>query len=213
MLRRSISITFLVSLFVLVAINSHAQSDDPPKFEVGAEFSSITLSDSFARRTEPGFGGRFTFNLNKSVALEAATYFFPQRNFNCCRASGTLTEGLFGVKVGKRFEKWGIFGKARPGFASFSQGDVQFTIDPPGVNVAATRATNFAFDVGAVVEFYPTKRIVTRFDLGDTMIHFGRQNITTPFIDASGNIGVFQFTLPATTQHNFQFSAGIGFRF
>jgi lysophospholipase L1-like esterase len=67
--------------------------------------------------------------------------------------------------------------------------------------------------IGAVVEFYPTKRIVTRFDAGDTMIHFRRQTITIPYLDVSGNIGIIQFTLPARTTHNFQFIAGVGFRF
>jgi hypothetical protein len=213
MLKRSISITSFVSLFLLLSFSSQAQSDNPPRFEVGADFSSITKTDSFDHNTEPGIGGRFTFNLNKTVALEAATYFFPDKCFSCGRANGTLTEGLFGVKVGKRFEKWGIFGKARPGFASFSQGDVQFVLDPPGVAVEINRVTNFAFDLGAVVEFYPTKRIVTRFDAGDTMIHFRRQTITIPYLDVSGNIGIIQFTLPARTTHNFQFIAGVGFRF
>ena len=42
-------------------------------------------------------------------------------------------------------------------------------------------------DVGGVVEFYPSKRIVTRFDAGDTIIHFGRRNMNTIVFDPVAN--------------------------
>jgi len=35
--------------------------------------------------------------------------------------SGHMFQGQFGGKVGKRFEKWGLFGKARPGFVAYTQ--------------------------------------------------------------------------------------------
>jgi hypothetical protein len=213
MLRTFFSITSLVCLVLLSTIDSRAQSDDPPKFEVAVEFASITKDDSGDNKTEAGIGGRFTFNLNKSVALEAATYFFPHKCFTCDRTNGTLTEGLFGVKVGKRFDKWGIFGKARPGFASFSHGDRQFIPSGPGFDVAVKRVTSPALDLGAVLEFYPSKRIVTRFDAGDTMIHYGSRPTNFPVLDPAGNLSFITFTSPATTRHNFQFTAGVGFRF
>ena len=31
----------------------------------------------------------------------------------------------------------------------------------------------FSMDVGGVVEFYPSRRIVTRLDIGDTIIRYG----------------------------------------
>ena len=83
-----------------------AQSQEPPKFEVAGEFTTLEREGVFQRQTDPGIGGRFTFNLNKVVSLEAAGYFFPKSCFQC-RNAGTITEGLAGVKVGKRFEKWG----------------------------------------------------------------------------------------------------------
>jgi hypothetical protein len=172
----------------------------------------MSRTDSFDDKKETAIGGRFTFNINKTIALEAATYFFPNKCFSCERTNGTLTEGLFGVKVGKRFEKWGIFGKARPGFASANRAEVEFVGNSP-FNVEFHRATYFAFDLGGVVEFYPSKRIVTRFEAGDTMIHFRRRTSSFPFIDQTGNIVVVPFTQPARTTHNFQFTAGVGFRF
>src|SRR5438105_13252067 len=76
-----------------LAVGTCAQSKtDPPKLEIGAQFSSLTMapSDFFKyssgrvfsgpSQTEPGFGGRLTFNLNKNIALEAQGNFFPHRS-------------------------------------------------------------------------------------------------------------------------------------
>ena len=118
-------ITAIGICFLLSPLNTRAQSTDVPKYEVAAEFSSLTLNPE---HTEPGLGGRFTYNLNKHLALEAAGYFFPHACQFC--SSGRISEGLFGVKAGKRFQKWGIFGKARPGLVSLSKGS--FTLVPIG---------------------------------------------------------------------------------
>ncbi len=99
----------LTATIVMLLMHSQvfAQSQDVPKFEVAAEFTTLERND-FRGRTEPGFGGRFTFNFNRVFSLETAGYFFPKRCINCSEP-GRVTEVLGGVKVGKRFEKWGIF--------------------------------------------------------------------------------------------------------
>ncbi len=187
--------------------------DDPPKYEVGALFSSISLTPSNGYRTEAGFGGRFTFNVNKHVGLEAETIFFPNRGFSAeARAGGRAVQGLFGVKAGKRWEKFGLFAKGRPGFISFGTGRQVIDTNSAGNFVSShfERATHFAFDVGGVAEFYPKRHIVTRFDAGDTIIRYGRQTITFP---AFPPFPPATFINPTATRHNFQFSAGIGYRF
>ena len=209
---------FVVVVICLVQMQALAQSEELPKFEVAGEFTTLGREAFSQRRTEPGFGGRFTYNLNKTVAFEGAGYFFPKECFQC-RNGGNITEGLAGVKVGKRFEKWGVFAKARPGVVSFSDGTfdtippvVPFPLFP--VFFELKRLTTFAMDVGGVVEFYPTKRIVTRFDLGDTIIHFKRRNIDTILLDPVTNtFTVGTFPEPARTSHNFQFVTSVGFRF
>jgi hypothetical protein len=216
----SLAVTLGVSLFlVFCAPATKAQSDEVPKIELGAQFTSITKPSYGV--TEPGFGGRVTFNLNRSVALEAVGNFFPH-NCNYCSGGGAfsdnggnITQGLFGVKAGKRFQKWGIFAKARPGVVSFSEGDAEFFLTPlSGYGVVKNRATHFATDLGGVLEFYPSKRIVTRFEAGDTLIHYGaRQTNSLTFNPITGAPGLFQFTTRSETRHNFQFSAGLGWRF
>ena len=176
-------ILFVVAGIFLMNLHALAQSQELPKFEVAAEFTTLEREAFSQRRTEPGIGGRFTYNLNEVVSLEAAGYFFPKKCFQC-RNAGNVAEGLAGVKVGKRFEKWGIFAKARPGAISFSRGAVDVLVAPGTsafgpVDFEFKRQTAFALDLGGVVEFYPSKRIVTRFDFGDTIMHFNRRNMNT----------------------------------
>ena len=109
----------LTLLFVLGAVRIHAQSDEK-KFEVGGQFSSlrvptrsVTISGSGlaiteARDTNFGFGGRFGYRLSKYFSLEAEANFFPRdRDVD----AGRKTQALFGLKAGKRFDKFGVFAK------------------------------------------------------------------------------------------------------
>lgn len=201
-----------------------AQTDGVSKVEVGVHFTSITKPDFNGAKTEVGVGGRFTWNLNRSVALEAVGNFFPHDCNFCGKGpvagdnSGNIMQGLFGVKAGKRFDKWGIFAKARPGVVSFSKGDSKYVATGSGplfpFQLQQNRLNNFAFDVGGIIEFYPTKRIVTRFEGGDTMIHYSSRQSNFLFFDPVTNSPfLFPFNTRAETRHNFQFVAGVGWRF
>jgi hypothetical protein len=211
-------IQFLIALISLLLVQSLvvAQTPDVSKYEVAAEFTTMDRKN-FTGGMEAGVGARFTYNLNKTFSLETAVYHFP-RTCSTCEHDGTVTEVFGGLKVGKRFEKWGIFAKGRPGVASFSRGEFNL-VPAPGqpsfpFNFEFKRVNSFAVDAGGVVEFYPSKRIVTRFDAGDTIIHFGRRQVNTVVSDISGmTFTPFTFTVPAKTTHNFQFMASVGFRF
>jgi hypothetical protein len=208
-------IVAILSMFLLQS-QAHSQSTETPKYEVAAEFTTLQR-ESFRGGSEPGGGARFTFNLNRMIALETAGYFVPKQCIDCAN-NGNVTEWLGGVKIGKRFEHWGIFGKARPGVVSFSRG--QFTVRPnpsnPGFpfDFVPNRVTSFATDIGGVVEFYPAKHIVTRFDLGDTIIHFGPRPVEViAFDQTTSTFSLMPFTLPARTSHDIQFMTSVGFRF
>lgn len=213
----------IIALAILPSVAAQAQEPETPsKIEVGVQFSSITYANPSSApgigasvgsgTTEAGFGGRFTFNLNKHIALEAEGNFFPRANFDDVFRGGHLVQGQFGLKAGKRFGKFGIFAKARPGFASFSKVLTQVgttTIDFNGQPLtfpifADRRKTYFSMDLGGVLEFYPSRKVLTRFDVGDTIIHYGHgpffQSDVAPLRDSRST-------------HNLQVSAGIGFRF
>ena len=218
--------TFLASisfaLLVLASGVAQAQDEVPSRVEVGVQFSSVTAPAqpvqnsvfAFSRTSiEAGFGGRITFNLNKNISLEAEQNYFPHENVLEDSRAGTLWQGHFGVKVGKRFGKFGVFGKARPGFASFSRAVTQIDtltfVDFTGQTVTIPilglkRQTHFAMDLGGVIEFYPSRKVLTRTDIGDTIITNGNET----FVPASNN-----FQRLTRTTHSLQISAGIGFRF
>jgi hypothetical protein len=205
---------FLIALLTvfLLQSQSQAQSEELPKFEVAAEFATLHR-ESFSSRTDLGFGGRFTYNLNQVFSLEGVGYFFPKRCFGCPN-EGNVAEVLGGVKVGKRFENWGIFAKARPGVASFSQGKVAIVQATAPFEIETHRLNTFAADIGGVVEFYPSKRIVARFDAGDTMIHFKRSEVPIfAYNPTTGTSTIIPFSIPARTAHTFQFMVSVGFRF
>ena len=178
------------------------------RFEAGAQFTSLFVknSDSLGSLTlprlhaEPGFGGRFTFNLTESIAFEAEGNYYTREQFGLPQA-GKIFQGQFGGKIGKRFERWGVFGKARPGFVGFTR------VIKPSFGVppfSFGRKLYPSVDVGGVVEFYVSPRWMARFDVGDTIVHYGEIRFT----------GVVPtFIVPSVTRHNLQLSSGIGFRF
>jgi Outer membrane protein beta-barrel domain len=207
-------------LFFALQQRAWAQSEDVPRYEVGGQFSTLTTNNP-SGNTRPGFGGRFTVNITDYLAAEAQGDFYPSNN----NVAGTFNGGraasaVFGIKAGKRFERFGIYGKVRPGLIHFSRTLSGFHLDPnilpAPVFVADFRGrTEFATDVGAVLEFYPTRRIVTRFDIGDMIIRYRERVTNIPVLsgDATPTVSLVPFTEPSVTKHNFQFSAGIGFRF
>jgi outer membrane protein with beta-barrel domain len=202
--------------------------DQTPRYEVGAQFTSLSVNPPSRNcfgcasligqrtHTEPGFGGRFTFNLTDNVAVEAEGNYFTRKQFSFLTQSGHLFQGQFGAKVGKRFWSWGFFGKARPGFAGFSRvtelvgshlqdfGTISFEV--PDFRVVTKYYPSL--DIGGVVEFYVSRRWMARFDVGDTVIRYGEFRQF-----AFGAIAPAIITEPAKTKHNLQVTTGLGFRF
>ena len=217
---KALILMFVVSVALMYSHRTNAQqvkpSDELPKYEIGAEFTTLTLNES---QTHPGAGARFTYNWTRHIALEGAGYFSPGKCDTCDgEITGHITEGLFGVKAGQRFKRFGVFGKVRPGFIRFSQG---FTdLIPTGgsgpfpFTFRVRGRTDFATDVGGVLEIYPTKKILLRFDGGVLYDRLGSRTIQSfNFDPTTGNFTPFVFTQPSFTRRYFQFMGGVGFRF
>lgn len=213
---------FVLAIMTVLVVTSQAfsqttQTQDPPRYEIAAEFTTLNREAYDGVRVEPGLGARFTFNFNKNVAIEGAAHI----SFNLCPSctiTGRYGDIFAGVKAGKRFKSWGIFAKARPGDVTFGNQQIDVvqtgTGGPFPFEFRGKGVDNFALDVGGVVEFYPSRRIVTRFDAGDTIIHFTRRTHDgLSFDPTTGTYTIVPFVTPARTTNNFQFMASVGFRF
>jgi len=75
--------------------------------------------------------------------------------------------------------------------------------------VITERQNNLSFDVGGVVEFYPSKRMTLRFDAGDTVVRRDRENGVFAVVEKDLRLSK---PSPETT-HSLQRRAGVGFRF
>ena len=212
------SFLFFAALIICCARVASAQTP-VERIELGVQFTSFTLfppvREGFqpANVTEPGFGGRFTYNLTKRIAIDSELNSFPHKNVFHFLGDGRAFQGQFGVKMGKRFKRFGVFAKARAGFLSV--GDVFFL--EPGAsldtgfgfsipNARIARRTYLTADLGAVLEFYPSRRTIVRFDAGDTMVRYGPSFVPIDFDSAHLT------TAPAELKHNLQLTAGVAFR-
>ena len=230
--------TIVAALALLLFIRSEAfAQENAPRFEIGGQFSSLKRNNPSSQfddfiptqnLAEPGFGARFTYNVTNNVALEAEGNFFRGRYKDSDVPAGQIYQGQFGVKAGRRFKKAGLFLKIRPGFVRFTRvsqlADLRlktFIHPSTGREVQLEnaefrfgKATYLSADAGGVVEFYPSRRVATRLDVGDTIIRYGiyRERLVVP-CPLSAPCPAQVFERPAETRHNLQFSAGLGIRF
>jgi hypothetical protein len=179
-----------------------AQSDrTTPRFELGGQVEWLHLKEFslvLPRRTELALGGRFTLNLTDYVAVESQIDIYPRDEFFPGRSK---TQAVFGMKAGIRGRRAGLFGKFRPGLVYLRSPLVCLIPEGCGSAPASIDADSwFALDVGVVVETYPSHRLMTRFDVGDTLVR------RFSYTDGSGNH--FSFS-----SHNLQLTIGMGIRF
>jgi hypothetical protein len=231
---------FILAISVLPLLNYgddvSAQSFDDRKFELGGQLTllnaaagQIESSAPFAsgisiersRIVDPGLGGRIGYRVNDDLTLEAEVNVFPRDGVF---EDGRKVQGLFGAKIGRRFDRFGVFGKGRSGFFYASRADFQ---PRPGGNCDAgspllacfdsSGKLGRALDVGGVFEFYPTRRTILRIDVGDTVVRFKERNVPALINPLPGAPAIPRreviVAIPQDSTHNFQVSVGFGFRF
>jgi hypothetical protein len=199
----------LAALIVFCA--TAAAQDRIQRFEAGADFTYLRLhTPASVVDNRLGFGGRFTFNFNQMFALDSEWSTSPSDNttlFGQEFAGGRSNEIFAGIKAGGRIRRYGIFMKLRPGL--ITAGNVVKTLDFNSFALTTGRRIDPLLDAGGVLEFYPSKHWILRYDLSDTIIFYGDTakviNLPPPLpteVRGSGN----------STQ-NFRFTAGISYRF
>jgi hypothetical protein len=212
-------------LFLIIGSWIGVAQSHTPRWEIGPQISVLKLNYHF-RGTEGtstkvddywlGFGGRVTFNLNDHFALDGSlekfnsdntdkTLFMPS-TFNT--AAQPDSQGLFGVKMGARREKYGIFAKVRPGFTRYTPVPTCTSISITGCSFI--QDTSFSLDVGGVFEGYISRRIMYRGDAGFIQL---RHRETTLFFPGEPGTSPFFFNSQGFKKFVPNFSIGIGIRF
>lgn len=183
---------------------------EPSRVEAGGQLNVLRLSDP--SDTQVGFGGRLTVNLSRWLSLEGEYQFVPDDAITVTnrdvdgRVLGVRYErrrstALFGAKAGYRGERVGVFAKVRPGVTVLTDRGVECLGDVCALVLLAVPEyrSEFALDVGGVVEWYPSGRWVARFDIGSLII---RHRSTAPPCPGGG-----------CTSANLATSIGFGVRF
>jgi len=187
-------------------IENEKETNVSGKWEFGPLFSTMFIrreGPTDGVRTEPGFGGYASYRVYHVFYFDSDLLYFPRgSNSSGPHDGGEILEGLFGLKGGIRRNHFGIFGKVRPGFNSYSE--ALSAVSTTGQE-SFSRSTNFVLDLGGIVEFYPGERSTLRLEAGDTHIYFNTRNINDggTIVPAGGG----------KLQHTIQFIVGYGWRF
>src|SRR5258708_20100227 len=154
----------LICLFCFVAAPIGLPHENPIRFEIGPLFTYFRVPDSFPikAQNQAESGGRFSWNFSRHVALDAELEGSPFRTTNLTTSyqGGYLLQSFAGIKAGKRWEKFGIFGKFRPGLSSYSGVIRQFQ----SVTLGFARPTDPPFSLVDISEFYVSRLVLFRYD-------------------------------------------------
>jgi hypothetical protein len=138
------------------------------KWELGTQYTNLSLpvltnecTGGFCRKNLSGAGVTFDYNFTRGISIDSALNFIPRQ-----QGSQPVLEGLFGVKVGMRFNHIGVFGKVRPGFIYYDQAV------PGGGDFTPNSLSRFVTDLGGVFEYYPDHNSTLRFDVGTTVVRY-----------------------------------------
>ncbi len=180
----------------------------PERFEVGAQFNSLNftwISGVDHSSTQLGVGLFGSYNIWQFVYLDASLNFFPKdEDTGGPNDGGRILQGFFGTKEGFQVQRWGFFAKVRPGFMNYSRTLTGVSLTGP-MSFRYARATDFALDVGGVVEYYWTRHALLRFDAGDAVLYKSPR----PF-DVDGMVS---YPPVPGRRNSLQIAIGLGFRF
>jgi hypothetical protein len=191
-------------------IDNERETNVPGKWEFGPLFSAMMISREGLTdnvRTEPGFGGYASYRFFGALYLDADLLYFPRStDFSGPQDGGTILQALVGLKGGIRRNRFGFFGKVRPGFHSYSQALTGISASGGSTPVYTyDRSDNFVLDLGGILEYYPRERSTLRLEVGDTHLFFGTRDVDVD--------GVVQPVGGGKMAHSIQVMLGYGWRF
>ena len=180
-------VVVVLALAPLASPSAHAQST-----QAGVLYSAI--AQEYPDQSRSGVGGFVVYSPAPWFGVDASTSIFFSEE-----VGGYAWQLLAGPRVGTLWNDLALFGRVRPGLVRFSERFFKpniacILIFPPPESCLAPH-TNFALDLGGTVELPLNDATALRFDLGDTLIRYDRND------------------LGAEWMHNLQFAGGLGWRF
>ncbi|HEV3374207.1 MAG TPA: hypothetical protein VG051_00785, partial [Candidatus Acidoferrum sp.] len=194
----------LVLLSSLLIVPAARAQQEYSRFEIAAHFSLIRLLDASSNaRSHFGLGARLGLNLTRRLALESQLDFFPGHASPFLQQQGGhALQAVFGIR-GKVIQSkhFAVYGLLRPGFIHFEKVPI-FSATVP-LTFTIRPATYFLVNLGGGIEFYPSPRVITRFELSGNP--YAIPNFTAPA--ASGFV-----IRPGEITDHFGISVGVGYR-
>jgi hypothetical protein len=204
-MRARTSLLVILALTALSLGTPGAPAQTPySRVEMGAQISVQTATAGSTVDNDVGFGYRLTYNFSPNFALDGQFDFYPRHDPPLPSLATDFQEGgqrlaaMGGLKAGWRRQRFGLFGKVRPGIVSFS------SVAPALATSPFERRTHLALDLGGVFEYYPTSRLILRFDAGEMLIR--QDDRATPL--SGGVIAI----APGEVVSFFQISTGLSYR-
>lgn len=188
--------------------DNEAETNIPGTWEFGPLYSTLMIAregNSTNPLTESGFGGYASYRFYGALYLDGDVLYFPHGAPAGPHDGGTILQTTIGLKGGIRRNHFGFFGKARPGFHSYSQALTSTNDTGMSISYGYGRSTNFVLDLGGILEFYPHESGTLRIEVGDTHLYFS---------DRTVNVDASPVTFPGgKLKHSIQFVFGYGWRF
>jgi hypothetical protein len=186
---------------------SAPRSSVVPKFGLGALYALHLRVHLLSQDLEPdsGTGAWGEYSFSRWGAVDVAAFYSPHddhtRNY---QDGGQAFEAHAGLKAGLHTRSFGYFAKFRPGMVQFAKTLKEEDITPTSISLRITKFADLAFDTGGVLEFYPSKHLVLRSDIGDDIIWYRAKTIILNGAPA---------TIPGHKSDSFLFLTGVGWRF
>ncbi len=190
-------------------LENEMETKVPGNWGFGPLFSTLIAEPADVNNgvaTLSGFGGYATYRFWRVLYFDSNVLYFPQDTHGTTNVyGGPVWQGVFGLTGGIRRNHFGFFGKVRPGFQSYAQALEAIETQPSGsIEYTYGRSTNFALDLGGIVEFYPTERSTLRIEAGDSHIFFSPHTVNVNGTSLRYDLGM---------HHTIQFVFGYGWRF
>jgi len=189
-----------------------AQSSSPTpsavsKFDLGAIYALHLRTHLLDQDLEPngGAGVWGDYSFSRWGAVDVAAFYLPHDDHNRdYQDGGQAFDAYAGLKAGFRTRRFGYFAKFRPGIVRFAKTLEEEDITPTAISLRIDKFTNLAFDTGGVIEFYPSRHLVLRVDMGDDILWYRARTVIVNGSPAP---------IPGQEANSFLFLTGAGWRF